>query len=98
MGPPKPFADPAAIEPGKPTFLDLSRQASHRAAGLGEALQRILDSGVLIDGPELEAFEDEWATFTGRSSAVAVASGTDALRLVLGALQIGSGDEVIVPA
>ena len=55
-------------------------------------------SGRYLLGPETEAFEAEFATFTGRRHAVAVASGTDALRLSLVALGVGPGDEVIVPA
>lgn len=82
----------------KVPFLDLSRRMAAIAPELREALARILDSGVVLWGPELAAFEREWAQFTGRRNAVAVGSGTDALRLTLLALDIGPGDEVIVPA
>jgi dTDP-3-amino-3,4,6-trideoxy-alpha-D-glucose transaminase len=63
-----------------------------------QALDRILASGVVLWGPEVAGFEREWAEFTSRRHAVAVGSGTDALRLALAALDIGPGDEVIVPA
>lgn len=79
-------------------FLDLGRRARRLAPQLADALERILDSGVVLWGPELAAFEDEWAEFTGRDHAIAVASGTDALRLSLVGLGIGRGDEVIMPA
>ena len=49
-------------------------------------------------GPETEAFETEFAAFCGRRHAVAVASGTEALRLALVAMEVGAGHEVIVPA
>src|SRR5262249_3674312 len=58
---------------------------------------RVLDSGRLLLGPELEAFEREWAEFAGGTHAVGVGSGTDALRLTLAALDVGPGDEVLVP-
>jgi dTDP-4-amino-4,6-dideoxygalactose transaminase len=65
---------------------------------LRDAFDRVLGSGQVLWGPELAGFEREWAEFTGRRFAVGVASGTDALRLALLALDIGAGDEVIVPA
>ena len=68
------------------------------APELAEALERVLASGRLLLGPELEAFEEEFAAFSDRRCAVGVASGTDALRLALTALGVGPGDEVIVPA
>ena len=58
---------------------------------------RCAPGGYLL-GPETEAFEAEFAAFCGRRHAVAVASGTEALRLALRALGVGPGDEVIVPA
>jgi dTDP-4-amino-4,6-dideoxygalactose transaminase len=90
-------ADRGAEPPGIP-FLDLGRRADVMAPQLREAFDRVLASGHVLWGPELEAFEREWGAFTGRSFAVGVGSGTDALRLTLEALDIGSGDEVIVPA
>jgi dTDP-4-amino-4,6-dideoxygalactose transaminase len=55
----------------------------------------VLDSGVLVQGPETEALEKEWAAATGAEFAVATSSGTAALELALMAHGIGPGDEVI---
>jgi dTDP-4-amino-4,6-dideoxygalactose transaminase len=62
------------------------------------ALDRVVASGQVLLGPETEAFEHEFAAFCGRHHAVAVASGTEALRLTFAALGLGPGDEVVVPA
>ena len=78
-------------------FLDLRRRTAAMRPELDRAFDRVLASGRVLWGPELQAFEREWAEFVGRSAAVAVGSGTDALRLILTALEIGPGDEVIVP-
>src|SRR3954452_11742423 len=58
----------------------------------------ILDKGVYVLGPEVKAFEAEFAAYLGASHAVGVANGTDALVLALRALGVGPGDEVIVPS
>ena len=79
-------------------FLDLSRRSAAIAPELRVALDRILESGVVLWGEELNGFEREWADFTGKRHVVAVGSGTDALRLAILAHGIGSGDEVIIPA
>jgi len=79
-------------------FLDLSRRTRALAPRLEPRLRAVLESGRLLDGPELEVFEAEWAAATARTHAVGVASGTDALRLTLLALGAGLGGEVIVPA
>lgn len=63
-----------------------------------EATLRALRSGWYILGPELTAFENEFAEYMGAKYCVGVNSGTDALILALRALEIGKGDEVIVPA
>lgn len=63
-----------------------------------QAVLRVLRSGRLVQGPEVEAFEAEFAAATGFEHAVAVSSGTAALLLSLKALPVGSGDEVVVPA
>jgi dTDP-3-amino-3,4,6-trideoxy-alpha-D-glucose transaminase len=90
-------AEPRGAQPRLPLF-DLRRRWQPLAPEVEAARERILASGRLLDGPEREGFEREWATFTARRFAVAVGSGTDALRLTLLALGIGPGDEVIVPA
>jgi dTDP-3-amino-3,4,6-trideoxy-alpha-D-glucose transaminase len=78
--------------------VDLARRTAALQPELGEAIDRVLRSGWYLLGPETEAFETEFAAFCGRRHAVAVASGTEALRLALHALGIGPGDEVVVPA
>src|SRR3712207_5620736 len=79
-------------------FLDLGRRLRRLQPEMVKAVERVFDRGVALDGPELAAFEAEWARYCGAAHSVGVASGTDALRLTLVALGIGPGDEVIVPA
>jgi dTDP-4-amino-4,6-dideoxygalactose transaminase len=78
--------------------VDVSRRFATLQPEVNEAIARVIATGSLLLGPETEAFEAEFAAFCGRRHAVAVSSGTDALRLVLAALGIGAGDEVIIPA
>ncbi|MEU5852282.1 DegT/DnrJ/EryC1/StrS family aminotransferase [Saccharopolyspora shandongensis] len=63
-----------------------------------EAVRRVLESGVLTQGPETAAFETEFSQYVDGRPCVAVNSGTSALLLALHAMDIGPGDEVIVPA
>ncbi len=63
-----------------------------------DAIRRVAASARFTLGPEVEAFEAEWAGYCGARHAVAVSSGTDALILALRALKIGPGDEALVPA
>jgi dTDP-3-amino-3,4,6-trideoxy-alpha-D-glucose transaminase len=65
---------------------------------LDAALARVLDSGRYLLGPELEAFEHEFAAHCGVRHCVGVASGLSAIELSLRASGIGPGDEVLVPA
>jgi dTDP-3-amino-3,4,6-trideoxy-alpha-D-glucose transaminase len=67
-------------------------------ADISQAIERVLARGWFVLGPEVEAFEAEFAAAGGAAHAVGVASGTDAIALALRALDIGPGDEVIVPA
>jgi dTDP-4-amino-4,6-dideoxygalactose transaminase len=79
-------------------FLDLRAAYRELKFEIDEAVRRSLDSGWYILGPEVDGFEVEFAQYCGVSHAVGVASGLDALRLALLALDIGPGDEIIVPS
>lgn len=76
-------------------LLDLVAQYQAIKPEIDEAVQRVLNSGQFILGPEVEAFEQEMAAYCGTPYAVGVASGTDALELALRACGIGPGDEVL---
>jgi dTDP-4-amino-4,6-dideoxygalactose transaminase len=79
-------------------FLDL--QAPHRElrSQLQSAFERVLDSGWLILGNEVECFEKEFAKYCEVGHGVGVGNGLDALHLILRACDVGIGDEVIVPS
>ncbi len=76
-------------------FGDLHRQFVALQPELEAAALRVLRSGWYILGPEVQAFEAEWAAFSGVEHCVGVANGTDALHLALRAVGVGPGDEVI---
>jgi len=78
--------------------VDLARRTAALEPELSESIAAVLARGVFLLGPETEAFEVEFAEFCGRRHAVAVASGTEALRLALVAMEVGAGHEVLVPA
>ena len=67
-------------------------------AAVRAAIARVIDRGWFVLGPEVEAFEAEFARESGVTHAVGVANGTDAIALILRALGIAPGAEVIVPA
>ena len=64
-------------------------------AGVRLAIDRVIERGWFVLGPEVGAFEDEFAAAAGAAHAVGVGTGTDAIALILRALGIGAGDEVI---
>jgi dTDP-3-amino-3,4,6-trideoxy-alpha-D-glucose transaminase len=78
------FASRAALEPLLPEIAERQRA--------------VLESGRYVLGPEVEAFESEFADFVGVEHCVGLANGTDALEIGLRALGVGPGDEVVVPA
>src|SRR5437016_10231820 len=78
-------------------LCDLHAQFQEIQPQIEEAVSRVLASGQVILGPEVAALEDEIARYCGTGYAVGCASGTDALLLALQALDIGPGDEVILP-
>jgi len=75
--------------------LDLSPQYRSLKQEIQVAINRVLDSGQFIMGPDVKEFEQEAAAYLGTKHAIAVNSGTDALVIGLRALEIGPGDEVI---
>lgn len=76
-------------------FNDM-KSVHHLLAGeIQQAVNRVIDSGWYILGPEVEAFEAEFAAFHGVQYAISVANGTDAIELALRAGGVGRGDEVI---
>lgn len=79
-------------------FLDIGVAYRELKSEIDAAIHRVLDSGWYVLGPEVEAFETEWAMWCGASHAVGVANGLDALILALRALNVGPDDEVIVPS
>jgi dTDP-4-amino-4,6-dideoxygalactose transaminase len=79
-------------------FLDLGAAYRELRPEIEAAVSRVLESGLYILGPEVEAFEAEWAAYCDAKHAVGLANGLDALNLALRALDIGPGDEVIVPS
>ena len=79
-------------------FLDLGAAYRELKPEIDAAVSRVLESGWYILGPEVEAFEADWAAYCEAQHAVGLANGLDALILALRALDIGPGDEVIVPS
>lgn len=81
----------------KVPFLNLGAINRQYQTEFSSAQQAVLDSGWFIMGPQLEAFEKEFAAYCEVSHAIGVANGLDALILILKSMDIGPGDEVIVP-
>jgi dTDP-4-amino-4,6-dideoxygalactose transaminase len=79
----------------KVPFFDMTAELAPLRAEIHHAIARVLDSGQLIGGPEVVAFERALAQFAGVRHAIGVSSGTDALLVTLMALGIAPGDEVI---
>lgn len=82
--------------PPRIPFVDL--RPAEDARDVRDAIERVVARGWFILGPEVEAFEAEFAAASGARFAAGVGNGTDAISLALRALGIGPGDEVIVPA
>ena len=79
-------------------LMDIVAQYRSIQNEIDEAIRQVLEAGQFILGPNVAALEKEIATYLGVNRGVGVASGTDALLLALRALEIGAGDEVIVPS
>ncbi|MDP2137654.1 MAG: DegT/DnrJ/EryC1/StrS family aminotransferase [Candidatus Didemnitutus sp.] len=83
-----------------PRIFSADPKAGYLAAKpeIDAAVARVLASGTYIHGPELAAFEEEFATYLGVGGVVGVANGTDAIELALRALGVGAGDKVVTVA
>ncbi|MGY1688877.1 DegT/DnrJ/EryC1/StrS family aminotransferase [Geodermatophilus sp. SYSU D01105] len=79
-------------------FLDVQDLNGRVREDLRLCWERVVDHGRFIGGPDLETFEARFADYCGTAECVGVGNGTDALELILAALGIGPGDEVIIPA
>jgi dTDP-4-amino-4,6-dideoxygalactose transaminase len=77
---------------------DLQRHTASISAELHAAADRVMARGYYVMGPEVEAFEHEFAAYCGTAECVALANGTDALELALRALGVGPGDTVATVA
>jgi dTDP-4-amino-4,6-dideoxygalactose transaminase len=79
-------------------FLDLKAPYLELKEELDAAYHRVMESGWYILGKEVEAFEQEFASYCEARHCIGVGNGLDALHLILRAFEIGPGDEVIVPS
>ena len=79
-------------------LFDTTSAVAPLRAEIAAAVARVIDSGQFILGPEVAAFEREFAAFCGVGHAVGVANGTEAITIALRALGVGPGDEVVVPS
>jgi dTDP-4-amino-4,6-dideoxygalactose transaminase len=79
-------------------LFDTSAALAPLQAELRAAIDRVLESQRYILGPEVSAFEQEFAAYCGTDHAIGVANGTDAITIALRAMGVGPGDEVVVPS
>lgn len=79
-------------------FYDLTKVNARHKPSLVKIITEVFDSGRLILGEQVESFESEFAEYCGTKYAVGVGNGLDAIYFILSALEIGPGDEVIVPS
>jgi len=78
-------------------FCDLKSQYQRLKAEIDAGIQRVLDHGQYILGPEVAELEEKLSAFTGAKYCISVANGTDALQIAQMSIGIGPGDEVITP-
>jgi dTDP-4-amino-4,6-dideoxygalactose transaminase len=85
------------VTPGIP-LVDVKAQYASLLPEIKQAIDGVLESGQFVFGPNVGAFEEEAARYLGVRETIGVGNGTDAIVLVLNALGIGPGDEVVCPA
>jgi dTDP-4-amino-4,6-dideoxygalactose transaminase len=86
------------LRPQPIPFIDVAAQRLRLRAAIDQAVSRVLDHCQFINGPEVTQLEADLAAFTGAKHVIGVASGTDALLMVLMAKGIGPGDAVLCPS
>lgn len=79
-------------------FADLRIMHEQIASEVDEGFRRVLETTAFIGGPDVDAFEQAFARYTGATHCIGVGNGTDALELALRASGVGAGDEVVIPA
>lgn len=79
-------------------FVDLKAQYDNLKSDIDKAISSVINDGAFIGGPYVARFEKEFATYLGISHVIGCANGTDSLEIIMKAMGIGPGDEVIVPA
>ena len=79
-------------------FVDIGRSQEHLKENYRETFQKVLDSHWFVLGDEVANFEKEYADYSGSAYAIGVSNGLDALKLALNAIDVGPGDEVLVPS
>lgn len=79
-------------------FVDLKAQYSAIKGEIDEAISDVLENALFVGGQNLDSFESNFATYMGAAHCIGCANGTDAIEIALEALEIGPGDEVLVPA
>src|SRR5882757_3974804 len=79
-------------------FIDIAAQRQRLGKSIDEAVARVLNHCQFINGPEVTALEKALAEYSGAEHVVTCASGTDALLMVLMAMEVGPGDAVLCPS
>lgn len=79
-------------------MVDLRSQYERIKSDIDQAIQQVLDNTAFINGPDVKAFSEELAEYTGAKFTITCGNGTDALQIAMMALDFRPGDEIIVPA
>ena len=90
-----PHPNPLSAGEGTVPLVDLKAEYAAIKEEIDAAIQAVITQTAFIRGPFARRFEEEWASYCGASHAIGCANGTAAIELVLEALGVGPGDEVV---
>ncbi len=79
-------------------FVDLNRQYLSIKSEMDDAIQSVINETAFIGGQRISEFENSFAQWLGTKHCIGCANGTDSIEILLNAMEVGTGDEVIVPA